>query len=239
MKPLLTSVSLFLICINTIAQEQNNNSFKNHLSLSGGISIDAKSFGRYGLVYGRLISNSWKLKASFYYDRNSSELVPNSTPVFSSDSLIILRTSSTVNNRYTSKFGFDYKVLKIFRAGIDLNIGYSTQDVFNRDKGLTYDSTYQEWWTCIECVYEYNNDANSYIHPDPSQSGSPYYLRSSSRNYLVYGLSVNLGVDYPLAERWEVSLQYSPEIARYQALNSGTSFTKFHHYTDLFLRFKF
>ena len=238
MKILLASISL-LICINSISQEQTNTSFKDDLSLSGGISIDSKSFGRYGLIYRRGINESWKLKASLYYDYNSSKPVSNNVPIFSSDSLIILSTSSIVNNRYTTKFGFDYNVFKFLRIGIDLNIGYSTREIVNRDKGLIYDTNYQQWQTCVECVYEHYDDATSYNPPNPSYMGSPNYLRGSTSNYLVYGMSANLGVDYPLAENWEISLQYSPEIARYQSVNNGFSFTKFHHYTDLFLRFKF
>jgi len=238
MKTLVICLSL-LISITSIAQEQNNTNLKNDLSISGGISIDAKSFGRYGLIYRRGINESWKLKASMYFDRYKSNPIPNNAPVFSSDSLIILSTSSTINNRYTFKFGFDYNLFKIFRIGTDLNIGYSTRESFNQDKGLEYNSDYQQWQNCVECVYEYYGDANSYNQPDPSQSGSTSYLRSNSTNYLVYGLSANLGIDYPLTEKWEVSLQYSPEIAMYQSVDNGLSFAKFHHYTDLFLRFKF
>lgn len=235
----------FLICFTLtyscflFGQDQETKHFKNDISISGGISIANQPFGRYGLTYRRHIGDTWKLKFSASYDKFYSHSSP-SGPIFSSDTLIILREQNNYNNRFSAKIGVDRTLFKVLFVGADVNIGYSFERVFTFEEGLEYDDYDQTWKSCRDCLAEFHNVAPvQHLEVDHSQLPNQVLVsRNKGAEYFVYGLSLNAGINFPIGNRWGLALQYSPEISRYQSLSGGSSFVKFRHYSDLILRFK-
>lgn len=222
----------------SVAQDQENKQFKNDISISGGISIANKPFGRYGLTYRRYIGDAWKLKFSASYDKFFSHSSPSS-PIFSSDTLIILREQNNYNNRFSTRIGIDRTLFKVLFVGADINLGYSFERVFTFEEGLKYDEYDQLWKNSRDGVYEFHNESPPKIYGDHSQLPNQVLVsRNKEAEYFVYGLSLNAGVNFPIGNRLGLALQYLPEISRYQSLNGGSSFIKFRHFTDLILRFK-
>jgi hypothetical protein len=240
MKTILIGITL-TYSFFSFAQDQETKQFKNDIAISGGISLENQTFGRYSLIYRRDISESWKLSFSGNFDKSFSSMDNNYNPLFASDSMIILRRHQTLSHRYILKTGIEKTFFKIFYVGAHVNIGYDTRKNITIDKGQKFNSDVQEWQNCNECVYAYHNiDPDEYYKVDPSQTlGHPDYVRiNKGTEYLVYGLSLNVGMQYPISNRWALALQYSPELLRYQPLDNGVSSNKFRHYTDLILRFK-
>lgn len=233
-------IGLTLICsFFSVAQDQENKQFKNDISISGGISIANQPFGRYGLTYRRYVGDTWKLKFSASYDKFYSHSSPSS-PIFSSDTLIILRKQNNYTNRFSTRIGVDRTLFKVLFVGADINLGYSFERVFTFEEGLEYDDNDQTWKNCRDCLAEFHNAPP--VQPiEVDHSGLPNQVlvsRNKGSEYFVYGLSLNAGVNFPIGNRWGLALQYSPEISRYQSLSGGSSFIKFRHFTDLILRFK-
>ncbi len=230
---LLVSSSIF-----SIAQEEKK-TFKNDIAVSGGLSIANQPFGRYGLTFRSNITNAWKLKFSASYDKFYSHYSPY-VPIFSSDTLIILREQNSYNNRFSTRIGVDRTLFKVLFVGADINLGYSFERVFTFEQGLEYDDYDQTWTNCMDCLAEFHNvPPVQHIEVDHSQLPNQVLVsRNEGSEYFVYGLSLNAGVNFPIGNRWGLALQYLPEISRYQSLNGGSSFIQFRHYIDLILRFK-
>ena len=124
-----------------------------------------------------------------------------------------------------------------FFVGADLNIGYQTrylQKYYN-----TYSHHYELW----NDNYEVNEgDTMEYIGYNqygniPIVDSDPYITRK-----LLYGLSLNIGIQLPICNRWDLILQYSPQFLMARSLGSngnGLGTGVFGHAADLMLRFKF
>ena len=220
----------------SVAQDQENKQFKNDISISGGLSIANQPFGRFGLTYRRFIENTWKLKFSANYDEFYSHNTHHNHTLHSSDSLIIIRDQAVYNNNYSANMGVDKTLFDFLLVGVGLNVGYSSEEIITDDTGLGFDTISQQWESCNGCVHSYHGQPYDFNYSSSSVSD---YVRSNNGNsYFTYGILGSLGVYHPIENRWELALQYSFGILRYQSLNNSSSFNKFHHYTDFILRFK-
>lgn len=238
MKTLLTSLAIIYTFFSK-AQLQENKQFKHDIALSAGMSLGNSNFARYGVISRRTLTASWKLKFSGYFDRSFSSNSKNYDPIFTSDTIVIIRNYETASNRFIFKSGFDRSFFKFFVAGSDFNLGYASNNNITVDRGSKYNSGIQQWQDCNECVYEYHNESPSENYQiDQSQSiGYPDYVRKNKgENYLLYGISMNVGVRFSINHRWEFALHYSPELMRYQSFSQAPSFNRFQHFSDLILR---
>jgi hypothetical protein len=236
MKNLLISL-LILSSWHVLSQEREDNSFKSDISLSGGITSSENSFGRFGIIYRKPINNSLKFKVSGYYSKFYSHNSLNDFTVYSSDSLIILRNREVHNRNFTVKFGVDKTLYNFVNIGVDINLGYSNEQLITRDKGIAFNPLTNQWETCSTCVYEYHGQE---VNNDPVNPGLPNYVRSNNgKDYLIYGFSLNAGLYHPIGDRWELAFQYSPDVMMFQSLDgSGYMFNKIFHFADIMLRFK-
>ncbi len=217
-------------------QAENQKSFQNSIAIGAGIGYeDYTRSTNYGLTYQRELKNNWRLQASLYtrigqaYDYSSH---------YSIDSSIVhVRTMSSLTNRLLKLGGMKTFFEKFF-IGADLNIGYQTR-YFRRNYD-TYSYHYDSW-----------NDYYELSEGDTLQGiccqagyGLIPILNSDpdvTRN-LLYGLSLNIGIQLPIYNRWDLVLQYSPQFLMARSLDSnykGLGTGRLGHAADLMLRFKF
>lgn len=238
MKKLLISL-LILSSWHVSSQEKDDNALKSDLSLSGGIALTENSFSRFGLMYRKPINNSLKFKVSGYYSKFYSYNSINDYTLHSSDSLIIIRNTEVYNRNFTLKLGVDKTLYNFLNIGADINLGYSQEQLVKFDKGVGFNPLSNQWETCNTCVYEYHGH-QVYPQMDNSQMGHLNYVRmENGRDYFIYGLSLNVGMFQPIGDRWEIAVQYSPDVMMFQSLDgSGYMFNKIFHFTDVMVRFK-
>ena len=236
MKNLLITLLILNSYIAT-SQEIDDISLKSDLSLTGGVALSENTFGRIGLMYRKPINNSLRLKFSGNFSKFYSFTSLNDVTLHSSDSLIILRNREVYNQNFTVKFGIDKTLYNFINIGLDLNLGYSKESIYTMDDGIEFNPSTNQWETCSTCVYEYHGNE---VDNNPGNPGLPDYVRSNDGlDYFIYGLSLNAGLYQPIGNKWEIAVQYSPDLMMFQSLDgSGKMFNKIFHFADVMVRYK-
>ena len=217
-------------------QAENQKSFQNSIAIGAGIGYeDYTRSTNYGLTYQRELKNNWRLQASLY--TRIGQAYDYSTH-YSMDSSIVHVNTRIGQTNWLLKLGGIKTFFEKFFVGADLNIGYQTrylQKYYN-----TFSHHYELW----NDNYEVNEgDTMEYIGYNHTPYGTlivnsdPYITRE-----LLYGLSLNIGIQLPICNRWDLILQYSPQFLMARSLDSnykGLGTGVFGQTADLMLRFKF
>lgn len=125
-----------------------------------------------------------------------------------------------------------------FFVGADLNIGYG------RSSSCRYYNTYNYHHDSWNHNYELNEgDTLEYIGFSHMPVSGPIVNSDQHiTRYLLYGVSLNIGMQFPIYNRWDLVLQYSPKFLMARSLDSnykGLGTGRLGHAVDLMLRFKF
>ncbi|MEJ6588545.1 MAG: hypothetical protein QNL43_01965 [Crocinitomicaceae bacterium] len=92
------------------------------------------------------------------------------------------------------KFLFDFIYL-----GADINIGFFTKTVIVRESQLDYNSQYDEW----------SYSSIGVVSPSQHSGGLWYnYTENNIRHNLDYGLSIKIGAQIPINNRFDLIFQY-------------------------------
>ncbi len=231
------------LCISASAFSQEATSpiqhVRNHeIALSGGYNFANTPSRQFGLNYRYWLNDQWAIKASGMMQRFASISAPYGAPVYSSDSLIILQSSSTDQTSYFVRIGTDFSFYKNFYAGIDAILGTSRKMQATQNLGLEYDTLTGTWYNCSDCVYEYYGEVQLQAPEiDQTTAYTSTYTRLSGNNFFVYGLSLNIGANFPFSDRWSMSFEYRPAYLRYVP-ESGTSYGQFQHGIEAALRMR-
>ena len=213
-------------------QEENQKSFQNSIAIGAGIG----SSNRYGLTYQRELKNNWRLQGSIYMEHVRQDYDYSNHYTIDS-SIVHVRTRSSLTNRLLKLGGMKTFYEKFF-IGADLNIGYQTR--YLRRSFDAYSYHYDSW----NDYYELSEGdtlqgicCQTGYGVIPILNSDPYITRK-----LLYGLSLNIGIQLPIYNRWDLVLQYSPQFLMARSLGSsvnGLGTGRLGHAADLMLRFKF
>ena len=223
-------------------QEESQKSFQNSIAISGGFGLYHNTTNRYGLAYQRELKNNWRIQGGAYIEENIWLSNDSFSPYFIDSILIQVnnfgRTSMSILKIGGMKTFFDR-----FFIGAEFNIGYGINSSRRHYYSYTYSYHYDSW-----------NDESELNEGDTLQNMSfgntPYYITPNTTvnsyqnitRYLLYGLSLNIGIQLPIYNRWDLVLQYSPQFLMARSLGSngnGLGTGVFGHAADLMLRFKF
>ena len=218
-------------------QEENQKSFQNSIAIGAGIGyiVNYSNSNRYGLTYQRELKNNWRLQASLYTERAGEYYAPLTHYSVDSSIVDIIYISSFTNRQL--KFGGVKTVFEKFFVGADLSIGYG------RNSSRQYYNTYNYHHDSWNHNYEVNEgDTLEYIGFSHMPVSRPIVNSDQHiTRYLLYGLSLNIGLQLPIYNHWDLVLQYSPQFLMGHRLGyKGNGFEGgFILAAELMLRFKF
>lgn len=180
-------------------QEENQKSFQNSIAISGGFGlIDLDLIRRLGITYERVLKNDWNLNISALIDGSQSSWFAGD--VSYNDTIIAISDWGVQRSNQMIKLGTTKNLCDFFYLGADLNIGFFTKTNAIRERQLGYNSEYNVWMN------------NPSPEVDPSQTyGWYYYIENDIQRYLNYGLSLKIGAQVPIMNRFDLIFQYSPE----------------------------
>ena len=208
-------------------QEENQKSFQNSLAISGGFGLkDLGQIRRLGITYERVLKNDWNLNVSALIDGSQSSWYPGD--VSYNDTTIVISDWGVQRSNQMIKLGATKNLFDFFYIGGDLNIGFCSKTNVIRERQLGYSSEYNQWMN------------NSIAEVDPSQTygGMWYnYIENDIHRYLNYGLSLKIGAQVPIKNRFDLIFQYSPEYIWRAPLtpNSLNSTSTFRHFAEMML----
>ena len=129
------------------------------------------------------------------------------------------------------KLGTTKNLFDFFYIGGDLNIGFCSKTDVIRERQLGYNSEYDEW----------SYGTMGLIDPSQPYGGILYsYTALEMNRYFNCGLSLKIGAQVPIKNRFDLIFQYSPEYIWRAPFNKNlSSISTFRLFADLILRFKF
>ncbi|WP_027421426.1 hypothetical protein [Crocinitomix catalasitica] len=248
MKLIIAILSLSIV-LNNYAQDSPH---KNRIGIIGGLQINNFDYGKFGFEFQHSIQPKLKLNISATYDNIQNPPLMDNVLAFESEILRIYRTQKAWDRLYIIRGGLDYEPNKYLSFGTNLVIGYNRSVNGIYDEGSAYSTITDTWEDCNECAHDYHDNAQREQDNGSLNLKNLAYARPIGKNqYFVYGLSLNIGARFPIKNRWELGLFYSPELTRNKIMKrtlyyEGTdllvsefnSFTRFQHYIDVKLRFK-
>ena len=205
-------------------QEENQKSFQNSLAISGGFGLkDLGQIRRLGITYERVLKNDWNLNVSALIDGSQSSWYPGD--VSYNDTTIVISDWGVQRSNQMIKLGATKNLFDFFYIGGDLNIGFCSKTNVIRERQLGYNYEYNVWMN------------NPSPEVDPSQTyGWYYYIENDIQRYLNYGLSLKIGAQVPIMNRFDLIFQYSPEYIWRAPFNKNLSSTStFRHFTEMML----
>ena len=199
--------------MNCNGQEENPKPFQNSIAISGGFGlVDLDQIRRLGITYERVLKNDWNLNVSVLTDGSQSSWYAGD--VYYNDSIIAISDWGVQRSNQMIKLGTTKNLFEFFYLGADLNIGLCTKTNAIRERQLGYNSEYNVWMN------------NPTPEVDPSQIyGWYYYIENDIQRYLNYGLSLKIGAQVPLKNRFDLIFQYSPEYIWRAPFNKNLSST--------------
>jgi hypothetical protein len=210
--------------MNCNGQEENPKPFQNSIAISGGFGlVDLDQIRRLGITYERVLKNDWNLNVSVLTDGSQSSWYAGD--VSYNDTTIAISDWGVQRSNQMIKLGTTKNLFEFFYLGADLNIGLCTKTNAIRERQLGYNSEYNVWMN------------NPTPEVDPSQIyGWYYYIENDIQRYLNYGLSLKIGAQVPLKNRFDLIFQYSPEYIWRAPFNKNLSSTSaFRHFAEMML----
>ena len=241
----------YTIVRNVLNNYAQDSPLKNRIGIIGGLQINNFDYGKFGFEFQHALNNRLYLNFTGTYDNISRENLMTDQLVYESSDLRIQRTQGQWDRLFAIRGGLDFEPNKHLSFGSNLVIGYNKSSTGIYDSGSAYSLETNTWEECYECKYTYHGIKREQDNGSINFTKNPFSGLLGRVNYLVYGLSLNIGVRIPFLNRWEIGAFYAPELTRNSLLNSkilyqGTdrfvdefnSFTRFQHYIDVKLRFK-
>jgi hypothetical protein len=235
----------FLITNNLLFSQQNRN-FKYDVGISYGLNPANLKLGQYGLYFRNELNDKWHLKYALTHNKTISDDRQTKVLIYENGAEKILRTQGEFQVHFASRFGTDYSPINYLRLGAEAILGYAKGNSYIVDENEDPNYDYG-----IDHIFEYNNTSVPNIDQSSVQQRSQYVQFVDANHYLSTGVSIQIGTYFSFLKRWEIGVNYSPELVRYNLLNTesksivvgpyDTGFTSFNvvnHFVNFDLKFK-
>ncbi|MBD3637442.1 MAG: hypothetical protein HUJ25_08825 [Crocinitomicaceae bacterium] len=237
---------IFVITTNQVFTQESID-YKYDIGIRYGLNPVNIYQGNYGVQLRNKLSNKWHLKYALTYNKTVSDERKSKELIYENGTDKILRTQGEYQLNFAGRFGCDYSPIKYLRLGVEVILGYGIGNSYLVDENEDphYDGG-------MEHIYEYNNASKPYISPDQGVPNRQYVQFVDSNEYLNTGVSVQVGAYCPIRKRWEIGINYSPALVRFNLLktksksnavgpfdNNYSSFNVINHFINLVVKFKF
>ena len=245
MKSNLLALLLLFSANQLMAQEDVN--YKYDIGIQYGLNPVQGDLSKFGINFRNELNDKFHLKYALTYnetvldDRQSKELI------YESGTDIILRTQGEFQRHFAGRFGTDYDPVEYLRLGVEVIFGYGSGNSYIVDENE--DPNYENG---LDHIYDYNNTSRPDVSADQTAPSQQYVQFVDANHYLSTGLSVQIGAYVPFLKRWQIGVSYSPELVRYNLLNTEsrsivvgpymedfTSFNAVNHFINFDLKFQF
>ena len=251
-------ILLFLFPIFTIGQE-NEYPSKNDISIFTGTMLSnawALLPGS-GLEYRHEFRDKWKLKLSYVFGKSSfrtPEYTGGFSFIFDGFQYFMIRQESYFGScMHTAQFGIDYELSKNFTIGGQVSIGNFIGISQINDIATIYDPGKNASVASREITIEYHSGDPSFYPPQNFRiANEELKLLTYVHKGISYGFGLTAEARIPLFRRFELALQYNPEINFYSVIENQRLYDfddyttselplkyNFAHFANIFFRFKF
>jgi hypothetical protein len=237
-------LTLLITANHVFTQEKNSDRYD--IGISYGLNPINIYLGKYTVQFRNNLNDKWHLKYALSYNKTISDERQSKDLIFENGTDKILRTQREFQLNFMGRFGTDYNPIKYLQLGAEVLLGYGKGNSYIVDEN---EDPYYDLG--LEHIYEYNNTSKPYLSQDQSVPNRQYVQFVDSNNYLSTGLSVQIGAYWPFLGRWQVGVNYSPELLRYNLLNTKSkstvvgsydsdfsSFNVVNHFVNFDLKFK-
>lgn len=237
---------LLLFSVNqVVAQEEVD--YKYDIGIHYGLNPVQLNLSQLGVCFRNELNDKLHLKYTLTYNKTVSEDRQSRVLIYESGTDKILRTQGEYQNHFAGRFGTDYSPVKYWRLGAEVILGYGKGNSYIVDENE--DPNYESG---LEHIYDYNNTSRPDLSADQTAPSRQYVQFVDMNQYVSTGVSVQIGAYVPFLKRWQIGVNYSPELVRYNLLNTQsrstvvgpyqedfTSFNTLNHFVNFDLKFQF
>ena len=200
--------------------------YSEFVELNSGIHLDANSYMTFGAKYGQKITDKINWFAGFNGLRFRGDKLMDAQLIHSTDTFRVYRDQEQFHNTYLLKGGIEYKPVKYIQIGLGLSIGYNKDRVGFDDIGEVFNDYDDEWAITSGAIRQYYPDLFFRDVDYTSASIGQFHGPIGHMDFLVTGVSYEIGTIIPVGQRIEILASYNGFLSRFHYLSNRSMITE-------------